>query len=205
MDIGRRTLATLKIQPRAYAMAMDSNAYLTERVDEQLSWLGRKSRASKAAFMRYRLLGILLGALITVLSPYAGRKEEIFSVWIPPALQLAGVGVALSGALLALNQHQENWLRYRSLKEAIEREKMLYLTGSTDAYASPEGFHQFVRTLEDLLASERTSWVRQTSQQDNKLTGQGQSAEPPPLREELPAQPEGWGASASPLDQPVDR
>lgn len=54
-------------------MAMEPETYLSERVDKQLSWLGSKSRASKAAFMRYRLIGILLGALITILSPYAGR------------------------------------------------------------------------------------------------------------------------------------
>ncbi|MEB3325115.1 MAG: DUF4231 domain-containing protein [Cyanobacteriota bacterium] len=177
-------------------MAMDSDTYLTERVDKQLTWLGSKSRASKAAFMRYRLMGILLGALITVLSPYAGRTDSIIPKdWISPALQVAGVGVALSGAVLALHRHQENWLRYRSLKEAMEREKMLYLTGSTEAYASPEGFHHFVRTMEDLMASERNSWSRQTTGKENTILGPLPSAQRPSSGEEPPAQPEGWGSS----------
>lgn len=176
-------------------MAMDSDTYLTERVDKQLTWLGSKSRASKAAFMRYRLIGILLGALITILSPYAGRDDSVLKVWIPPALQMAGVGVALSGALLALNQHQENWLRYRSLKEALEREKMLYLTGSTEAYASPEGFHHFVRTMEDLMASERTSWSRQTTGKDNTIPGPVQAPELRSPAGEPTTQTEGWGSS----------
>jgi hypothetical protein len=176
-------------------MAMEPDTYLSERVDKQLSWLGSKSRASKAAFMRYRLIGILLGALITILSPYAGRDDSVLKVWIPPALQMAGVGVALSGALLALNQHQENWLRYRSLKEVMEREKMLYLTGSTEAYDSPEGFHHFVRTMEDLMASERTSWSRQTTGKDNTIPGPLPAAQRPSSGEAPPAQPEGWGTS----------
>ena len=108
---------------------------------------------------------------------------------------MAGVGVALSGALLALNQHQENWLRYRSLKEALEREKMLYLTGSTEAYDSPESFHHFVRTMEDLMASERTSWSRQTTGKDNTIAGPLQTGERPSPGGEPPAQPEGWGTS----------
>jgi hypothetical protein len=169
-------------------MAMDSDTYLTERVDKQLTWLGSKSRSNKSAFVSYRLLGILLGAVITVLSPYAGRNGRD---WVPLALQVAGVGVALSGAMLALNQHQENWLRYRSLKEAMEREKMLYLTRSTEAYASPDGFHQFVRTMEDLMASERSSWLRQTNQPDNQNPPRGEAPGGPPSGEEPPSLPEG--------------
>jgi len=148
-------------------MAMDADTYLKERVEGQLAWLETKSQANKNAFMRYRILGIFLGALITILSPYAGREGSLKD-WIPPALQMAGVGVALSGALLALNRHQENWLRYRGLKEALEKEKMLFLTGSTPAYASADAFHSFVRSVEDLMTTERTNWVRQISEQDVK-------------------------------------
>lgn len=167
----------------ASAMAMDADTYLRERVEGQLTWLEAKSQANKNAFMRYRIFGIILGALITILSPYAGR-EGSFKEWIPPALQLAGVGVALSGALLALNRHQENWLRYRGLKESLEREKMLYLTASTPAYASPDAFGAFVRTVEDLMTSERTTWLSQSREQDtkanlpNQTTKGEQSADP---------------------------
>lgn len=165
---------------------MDADTYLSERVDDQLSWLGKRSRENKSAFMRYRLIGILLGALITILSPYAGREGRL-KVWIPPALQMAGVGVALSGALLALNRHQENWLRYRGLKEALEREKMLFLTGSTSAYGGPEAFHAFVRTMEDLMTSERIAWARQTSEEENKTNAPGPPV--PPVRGTPPAPP----------------
>jgi hypothetical protein len=143
-------------------MAMDADTYLSQRVDDQLAWLGTNSRTNKAAFMRLRVVSIVLGALVTVLSPYANQAGPLKD-WIPPALQLAGVGVALTGALSALYRHQENWLRYRGLKEALEREKMLYLTGSLPAYRGPEAFHCFVRNVEDLMASERTTWARQTA------------------------------------------
>lgn len=157
---------------------MDAETYLKERVEAQLAWLGARSRANKNSFLSHRLLGILLGALIAILSPYAGRDGPL-KEWIPPTLQLAGAGVALSAALLALYQHQENWIRYRGLKESLEREKMLYLTGSTSAYASPDAFHAFVRSVEDLLSGERAVWANQASKKAEEKTGErgGKNAE----------------------------
>lgn len=155
---------------------MDAESYLTERLNPQLEWLGRSSRSNKAAYRRYRLLGIALGSLITILSPYAG-KEGPLRDWLPPLLQIAGAGVALAGSLLALDRHQENWLRYRLLKESLEREKWLYLTGSTDAYSGPEAFHQFVRVTEAIMAEERASWSRQVSDQRDDQAAKTPSSE----------------------------
>lgn len=160
---------------------MDADTYLADRIDPQLHWLSNSSNTNKRAYMRYRISGILLGALITVLAPYAGT-QTVFSRWVPPALQIAGAGVAILGSLLALNQHQENWLRYRLLKESLEREKMLYLTGSQQIYASggTEAFHEFVRRAEAIMGEERTTWSNQVvaqakTQQDASAL---QSADP---------------------------
>lgn len=141
---------------------MDADVYLSQRLEPQLAWLGKASRANKAAYLRYRLLGIGLGALITILAPYAGDSPRWKGVAVVSlAIQLCGAGVAVCGALLALNQHQENWLRYRSLKEALEREKWLYSTGSGEGYGAPGGFQRFVRTSETLMGEERSIWMQQ--------------------------------------------
>jgi hypothetical protein len=141
---------------------MDVGTYLSQRIDGQLDWLTKASQHNKLAFLRYRLLGIGLGSLITILSPYAGQPGPL-KAWISPLLQLSGAGVAISGSLLALHRHQENWLRYRHLKENLEREKMLFLTGSSEAYAEPDAFQCFVRIAEAIMAEERASWARQAS------------------------------------------
>ncbi|MFM9111022.1 MAG: DUF4231 domain-containing protein [Prochlorococcaceae cyanobacterium] len=142
---------------------MDANAYIEERVDRQLRWLSDNSKKNKQNYMRYRVCGIALGALVTVLAPYAGR-EGPYSKWLVPALlQVSGAGVTVLGSLLALNRHQENWLRYRLLKETLEREKLLYLTGSLEAYSGPEAFHEFVRRSESIMAEERIGWVNQAA------------------------------------------
>jgi hypothetical protein len=154
---------------------MDAEAYLAERVDQQLQWLDTKIQKSKRGFMRYRIYGILLGALIAVLAPYA-KGDQPWSPWVPLALQLAGAGVAISGSLLALNQHQENWLRYRLLKENLEREKLMYLTGSEDSYAAGglEAFHEFVRRAEAIMAEERKGWAQQNLQPKVVPAGEGE-------------------------------
>ncbi|MEB3199214.1 MAG: DUF4231 domain-containing protein [Synechococcaceae cyanobacterium] len=145
---------------------MDAQTYLAERVDRQLVWLSQASRDNKDAYRRCRLLSIGLGALIAVLSPYAGRPGPL-QPWIPPLLQLCGAGVAIAGSLLVLNRHQENWLRYRSLKETLEREKMLFLTGSSEAYRQPDALQRFVRHAEAIMAEERDRWVQETNERDD--------------------------------------
>jgi formylglycine-generating enzyme required for sulfatase activity len=155
---------------------MDTKTYLKDRIDKQLDWLSKSSQKHKRGYMRYRISGILLGALVTVLAPYAGTKGA-FSKWVPPILQVAGAGVGIASSLLALNQHQENWLRYRILKESLEREKMLFLTGSQDCYTVGEAdaFHEFVRRTEAIMAEERSTWSNQVA---DKAKSEQEAAHP---------------------------
>ena len=80
--------------------------------------------------------------------------------WAPLAIAFAGGGIAVSGALLALNRSQENWVRYRSLAEGLKREKYLLLTGTPPYDQGDQAFHRFVLAAEDLMAEERGSWSR---------------------------------------------
>ena len=158
---------------------MDAEAYISERLQPQIAWLGKTSRSNKAAYLRYRLLGISLGGLIAILSPYAASKWHWNGIaLVPLLLQLSGAGVALCGALLALNRHQENWLRYRSLKESLEREYWLFRTGSSEAYVGPEASHAFVRTAEALMGEERSIWLDQSSHPGHAPAGAGTSPGP---------------------------
>lgn len=139
--------------------AMDRDTYLSSRVDDQLSWLSRASKASKRGFLRLRIFEILLGTSITIFSPYAIRLA-----WGPFAIALAGGGIALTGSLLALNRSQENWVRYRSLGEALKREKYLFLTGAPPYDDEEKAFASFVTAAEALMIEERAGWARQISQ-----------------------------------------
>jgi len=149
-----------RLNANGILLSMDQESYLSQRVDDQLNWLSKASKASKKGFMRLRILEILLGTAITVFSPYAGRFG-----WGPLAIAMAGGGIALSGSLLALNRNQENWVRYRSLNEALKREKLLFLTRATPAYQDDrQAFASFVIAVESLMSEERSGWARLISQ-----------------------------------------
>lgn len=136
---------------------LDPATYLSERIDTQLDWLSERCRRHKRAFRRWRLLQILLGSGITILSPFAASRS-----WVPIVLAIAGAGVALSGSLLALHRNHETWLRYRGLAESLKREKYLFLTGSPP-YDHPDlAFRRFVVVAEDLMLEERLIWTRQS-------------------------------------------
>lgn len=139
---------------------LDRETYLNSRVDDQLSWLSRASRANKRVFLSLRIVEIVLGTSITIFSPYAARLP-----WGPLAIAMAGGGIALSGGWLALNRNQENWVRYRSLGESLKREKFLFLTGTPPYDLEKTAFTRFVAASEALMLEERAGWARQVSQQ----------------------------------------
>lgn len=158
---------------------LDEEAYLHERVNPQLDWLSQASTRNKRRFVRSRLSSIVLGALITVLSPYAGRSGPLQS-WIPLILQLAGAGVAVSGSLLALNRHQENWVRYRSLDEALKREKMLFLTAAIPLYQGSDAFPHFVERAEAIMQEEQSNWFQLASSKEGDAQRQQTEAKASP-------------------------
>jgi hypothetical protein len=142
-------------------MAMlDAEAYLQERLDQQLAWLSKASRANKRTFLRLRILEVLLGTGIMIFSPFATRWG-----WGPLAIALAGGGIAVCGSLLALNRHQENWVRYRGLAEALKREKYLFLTGTLPYDDPTTAFPRLVTACESLLSAENSHWSQQMTQQ----------------------------------------
>ena len=139
---------------------LDADAYLLDRLNQQLAWLSKASRSNKRTFLRLRILEVLLGTGITIFSPFVTRWG-----WGPLAIALAGGGIALSGSLLALNRHQENWLRYRGLAESIKRQKYLFLTGTLPYDDPTTAFHRLVTACESLLSAENSHWSQQMSQQ----------------------------------------
>ena len=146
--------------PEPTMTVLDADAYLQDRLNHQLAWLSKASRANKRTFLHLRILEVLLGTGITIFSPFATRLG-----WGPLAIALAGGGIAVSGSLLALNRHQENWLRYRGLAEALKREKYLFLTGTPPYDDTSTALARLVTACESMLSAENSYWSQQMSQQ----------------------------------------
>jgi len=135
--------------------SLDPDSYLKQRVDDQLRWLSQASKTNKRQFLAWRILEILLGTSITILSPLSRSLP-----WAPLTIAVAGGGIAVSGALLALSRSQENWVRYRSLAEGLKREKYLFLTATPPYEKGDDAFPLFVLAAEDLMGEERGGWAR---------------------------------------------
>jgi hypothetical protein len=145
----------------------DAKCYLQIRINPQIKWLNESSGKYKKGFMRYRVIALVLSSLTTILPSYMNYKDsknpQISALvgWIPFVVQLASASATLSLALLSLNRSQENWVRYRSSAEALEREKLLFLTRTTEAYASDKALENFVLQAEAIMQEERSQWTRQ--------------------------------------------
>lgn len=133
--------------------SMAPESYLKERVEAQIKWLDKKSRQAKHRFLIFRLIIVVLGAMITIIAPFAGR-EMPFKDLISLAIQISGATVALSGSILQLNQYQEKWIRYRSLMESLQRESILFVSGGQLISTTPDAFEHFVARVEEILAAE---------------------------------------------------
>ena len=145
----------------------DAKCYLQTRVNPQISWFNASSGKYKKGYMRYRVIALALSSLTTILPAYVNYKDEAnpqvsaLASWIPLVVQLASASATISLALLSLNRSQENWVRYRSSAEALEREKLLFLTRATEVYASDQAFQNFVLQAEAIMQEERSQWTRQ--------------------------------------------
>jgi len=145
----------------------DARCYLRIRINPQIKWLNESSIKYKKGFMRYRVIALVLSGFTTILPSYMSYKDSnnpqisALAGWIPFVVQLASASATLSLALLSLNRSQENWVRYRSSAEALEREKLLFLTRTTEIYESGQAFQNFVLQAEAIMQEERSQWTRQ--------------------------------------------
>ena len=72
-----------------------------------------------------------------------------------------GVVVVVVEGLQHVNQHHENWIRYRATCEGLRREKYLYQAGSGpyEGLAPDQAFRQLAARVESVLAREGEEWV----------------------------------------------
>lgn len=144
---------------------MDSNEYLTQRVDDQIDWYDRKSAGSQKAYKRLRVLEIALAGLIPFLTGYV----EAWQGSVKFAIGLMGVVVAVIAGVLSLYKFQENWVQYRSTCESLRSEKFLYQTQSAP-YNTDQAFPLFVQKVETLLSKETSAWSQYITQQEKPVT-----------------------------------
>ena len=157
---------------------MNQEAYFEQRLNDQIAWFERKSGKNKRRYTTLKVLEIAMAVSIPFLSGLTGECEEnpLRAEIIIMTLGAMGVMIALMEGIQTLYKYQDNWIKYRSAAEALNKEKYLFLTKS--GTYRPEGevstVNMLVERVEGILAEENTNWVSRVRQSDEN---QGDSTE----------------------------
>lgn len=133
---------------------MEIQEYLSARVDNQAEWFSNKSQSNQRAFKRLRVAEVVFAAAIPLLVGHITNGDTALKI----AVGVLGAAIAVISGLLAIYKYQENWIHYRSVSEALKREKFLFLT-KTSPYEKSDPDGLFVKTIETILSKENNGWA----------------------------------------------
>jgi hypothetical protein len=133
--------------------SLNPSQYLSQRLEEQISWYDRKSLWNQRWFKRLRVAEIVAAALIPFLTAVPDATTMKYVV--------GGLGVIITvvAGILALFQFQERWTEYRATSESLKKEQFLFLT-KAEPYAGGDAFSVLVQRVETLLSNENINWTQ---------------------------------------------
>lgn len=142
---------------------MNQADYLKDRVDDQIAWYGKKSNINKKYHLWSNGMIITFSALIPFFTGMIGgdcngNADGTNGMWLPFTIAGLGVFTAVSTGISALLKFQEKWTTYRLTAEALQREKILFQTGTSPYDKSATSFKIFVLNMENLMSSENNQW-----------------------------------------------
>lgn len=144
---------------------LSENAYLTQRLDEQIEWYNQKSLSNQRWYKRFKKTEMTLSALIPIIMVFWSDAflAKLF-------IALAGGTVAVLSGIHGLYNFHENWIEYRSTSEILKHEKYMYVTHS-GAYANISNRFQFlVERVESIISHENINWSQLNSSKSHSST-----------------------------------
>ena len=135
---------------------MTEDEYIEQRLDDQIAWYGKKSARNKKLHLNLNTTIIVCAAAIPAFSAFTTGELYDPAKYI---IAILGVLTATLTGITSLWKFQEKWTIYRSTAEALEREKILYLTKTAPYDKAEMGFAQFVRNVERIMNAENSSWT----------------------------------------------
>lgn len=135
---------------------MTEEQYIKERLDDQISWYSRKSTRNKKLHLNLNGLIIICASAIPAFTAFtSGELHD------PVKYIIAVLGVLTAGltGISSLYKFQEKWTTYRTVAEALEREKILYKTSAGPYSANRADFRFFVQNVEKLMSNENSEWM----------------------------------------------
>jgi hypothetical protein len=131
--------------------------YLERRLEPQRKWHNEKAKWNKRRFYTVEVATLLAGAAIPVVNLWLVHD----AFWAGVLSAILGGVVVVAASVGKLFKFHENWLQFRTLTEALEREKELYSVGAADyAEADEAGRNRLlVERVESILASTTSQFI----------------------------------------------
>ena len=131
--------------------------YLERRLDPQRKWHNEKAKWNKRRFYTVEVATLLAGAAIPIINLWLAKDPY----WAGVLSAILGGVVVVAASVGKLFKFHENWLQYRTLVEALEREKELYSNGAADYAELDEAGRNrlLVERVESILASTTSQFI----------------------------------------------
>lgn len=139
---------------------MDIETYITERVDDQLTYYKDSATKAKNIHHRMQTTMILLGILIPVVVnlPHNWGDSIDVSGYIQGTVTLMALLLAGLTGISNFRKFGDLWLSYRMTEELIKHEKYLFQTSSGQYTKSETATQRFVQTIESIVSSEHNKF-----------------------------------------------
>ena len=126
--------------------------YVKKRYQGQIEWYSKKSSQNKQYYQWFQWIIIVISASLPGLILIIPAKWEFITVLFSAIL-------AIATAAVKTFRFQENWINYRTVAEALEKEKHYYNAEAIE-YATAENKKQlFVERVEALISKENSLWM----------------------------------------------
>lgn len=145
---------------------MTPEEYLTDRVDDQILWYARKSRANKKGFIILQIITLIAAASVPVFSIFSD------AIWARVLVAVLGSTTAVTTGIVSLYQFREHWIQYRTTAESLKHEKYLFQTG-TGPYTGSDNFSVLVERIEALVSLENSAWHQRLNARQKEEPEQG--------------------------------
>jgi hypothetical protein len=146
----------------AAARIVDTDPII-DRLEDQIDWYDRKSKANMRAFKRIKMAEITAAAVI----PFLAVSHIPYSAIATGAL---GVIITVFEGMLQLNQFHENWITYRSTCESLKHEKYMFLARAAPYSNATDAERRAILAdrIESTVSQEHAKWA---SLQDQAAKG----------------------------------
>jgi Protein of unknown function (DUF4231) len=131
--------------------------YVERRLEPQRKWHDDRATWNKRRFYAVEIATLLAGAAIPVVNLWLVHD----AFWAGVLSAILGGVVVVAAAVGKLFKFHENWLQYRTLVEALEREKELYSVGAAEYAGADEAGRSrlLVERVENLLGNTTSQFI----------------------------------------------